>query len=90
LSIAALQYCSMTAIAVSKRGTITLPPDIRKRLGLDVSAHPMVLAEIRDGGVFLQPAEAMPVRDIPLATMKAWIDEDERDAGRFWEKAAKQ
>ena len=50
----------------------------------------MVLAEIRDGGVFLQPAEAMPVRDIPLATMKAWIDEDERDAGRFWEKAAKQ
>jgi bifunctional DNA-binding transcriptional regulator/antitoxin component of YhaV-PrlF toxin-antitoxin module len=89
LASAALQYCSMTAIAVSKRGTITLPPEIRKRLGLDVSAHPMVLAELREGGVFLQPAEAMPVRDIPLAKMKAWIEEDERDAGRFWEKATK-
>jgi hypothetical protein len=49
----------------------------------------MVLAELREGGVFLQPAEAMPVRDIPLAKMKAWIEEDERDAGRFWEKATK-
>ena len=68
---------------------MTLPPEIRKSLGLDVSAHPMVLAELRDGGVFLQPAEAVPVRDIPLTTMKQWIEEDERDASRFWDKAAK-
>ena len=67
---------------------MTLPPEIRKSLGLDVSAHPMMLAELRDGGVFLQPAEAVPVRDIPLATMKQWIEEDERDASRFWDKAA--
>jgi hypothetical protein len=48
----------------------------------------MMLAELRDGGVFLQPAEAVPVRDIPLTTMKQWIEEDERDASRFWNKAA--
>jgi bifunctional DNA-binding transcriptional regulator/antitoxin component of YhaV-PrlF toxin-antitoxin module len=79
----------MTAIPISKRGTVTLPPEIRKSLGLDVSAHPMMLAELRDGGVFLQPAEAVPVRDIPLTTMKQWIEEDDRDASRFWDKAAK-
>ena len=79
----------MTAIPVSKRGTVTLPPEIRRKLGLDASAHPMMLAELRDGGVFLQPAAAVPVRDIPLATMERWIQEDERDAKRFWDKAGK-
>ncbi len=69
---------------------MTLPPEIRRSLGLDASPHPMMLAELRDGGVFLQPAEAVPVRDIPLATMKKWIDEDERDAARFWDKAGQQ
>lgn len=79
----------MTAIAVSKRGTVTLPPKIREALGLNLSGHPMMLAELRDGGLFLQPAEALPVRDIPLETMKAWIAEDERDAEGFWKRAGK-
>jgi bifunctional DNA-binding transcriptional regulator/antitoxin component of YhaV-PrlF toxin-antitoxin module len=85
----ALQYCSMTAIPVSKRGTITLPPEIRRILGLDSAENPMMLMELRNGGVFLQPAEAMPVRDIPLETLQQWIAEDERDADGFWEKAGK-
>ena len=50
----------------------------------------MMLAELRDGGVFLQPAEAVPVRDIPITTMKQWIEDDERDAKRFWDKAGKE
>ena len=79
----------MTALQVSKRGTVTLPPDIREALGLSAAGHPMVLAELRDGGLFLQPAEALPVRDIPLETMRKWIAEDERDADRFWKKAGK-
>jgi hypothetical protein len=49
----------------------------------------MVLVEMRDGGVFLQPAEAMPVRDIPESTLRAWIAEDERDAEGFWRRAGK-
>ena len=84
-----MQYCSMTAISVSKRGTITLPPEIRRGLGLETAAHPMMLVELRDGGVFLQPAEALPVRDIPEARLREWIAEDERGAKGFWKRAGK-
>ena len=34
-------------------------------------------------------AEALPVRDIPLETMQAWVTEDERDAESFWQRAGK-
>jgi bifunctional DNA-binding transcriptional regulator/antitoxin component of YhaV-PrlF toxin-antitoxin module len=84
---AALQHCGMTALQVSKRGTVTLPPEIREALGLNAARHPMVLAELRNGGLFLQPAEAVPVRDIPLEQMQRWVAEDERDAGGFWQRA---
>ena len=82
-----MQYYSMTAIAVSKRGTITLPPEIRRALGLASADHPMMLAELRDGGVFLQPAAAMPVRDLPAETIRQWIAEDEAGAEAFWQAA---
>ena len=84
-----MQLCSMTAIPVSKRGAVTLPPEVRRALGLDVAENPMMLLELRDGGVFLQPAEAMPVRDISLETLQGWIAEDERDAAKFWNTADK-
>ncbi len=77
----------MTTIPVSKRGTITLPPEMRRSLGLDVAEHPMMLVELRDGGVFLQPAETLPVRDIPEETLRQWIAEDETNAEEFWRKA---
>jgi bifunctional DNA-binding transcriptional regulator/antitoxin component of YhaV-PrlF toxin-antitoxin module len=80
----------MTAIAVSKRWTITLPPEIRKGLGLEGADHPMMLLELRDGGVFMHPATAMPVRDIPLKQMQSWIAADEADADRFWKSASKK
>jgi bifunctional DNA-binding transcriptional regulator/antitoxin component of YhaV-PrlF toxin-antitoxin module len=79
----------MTVVPVSKRGTITLPPEIRRALGLESAENPMMLVEMRGGGVFLQPAEAMPVRDIPLETMQQWIAEDERDSESFWQKSGK-
>lgn len=84
-----MQRCCMTTIPVSKRGTITLPPEMRRILGLDAAEHPMMLVELRDGGVFLQPAEALPVRDIPAETLRQWLAEDERDAKKFWRKAGK-
>lgn len=79
----------MRAIPVSKRGTITLPPDVRRKLGLDAAEHPMMLVELRDGGIFLQPAEAVPVREIPEETLRTWIADDEKDAQKFWTKAGK-
>lgn len=77
----------MIAVPVSKRGAITLPPEIRRKLGLDASEHPLMLVELRDGGVFLQPAEAMPIRDIPAQTLQSWIAEDEKNADAFWNHA---
>lgn len=79
----------MVSIPISKRGTITLPPEMRRSLGLDAASHPMMLVELRDGGVFLQPAEAMPIRDIPAETLKQWISDDETEAELFWRKAGK-
>ena len=49
----------------------------------------MMLVELRDGGVFLQPAEALPVRDIPEEPLRQWIADDENDAEKFWRKADK-
>lgn len=89
MRIAALQYCGMTSIPISKRGTITLPPEMRRKLGLDTAQHPLMLVELRDGGIFLQPAEAVPVRDIPEEMLQSWIAADEMDAEAIWRKADK-
>ncbi len=74
-----MQYCCMTTIPMTKRGTITIPPKIRKHLGLDQMAHPLLIVEERDGGLFLQPASAIPVRNIARETIQAWIRDDEAE-----------
>ena len=82
--IAAIQYCTMAVvIPMSKRGTVTLPPDLRRRLGLDRLENPMLLAEERDGKLVLEPATAVPVRDIPESTIRQWIGEDEAAMSAF-------
>ena len=79
--ITALQHYGMTyTLPVSKRGTLTLPPELRRRLKLDQVASPLVIVEERDGGLFLQSAVAMPIRDIPKATIRQWVLNDEADA----------
>src|SRR5882724_1652395 len=76
--IAAMQHCYMTTtLSVSKRGALTLPPNLRRKLGLDRLSSPMVIVEERDGGLFLQPAAAVPVRDIQKKTIAGWIARDE-------------
>ena len=78
--IAALQYyCMAIAIPISKRGTVTIPPEIRKRLGVDKLENPMLLVEERDGKLYMEPAAAIPVRDIPKATLESWIAADEAE-----------
>jgi len=75
--MAVLQHCGMTTLTLSKRGSVTLPPAIRRRMGLDKLENPLLIVEERDGGVFLHPATAVPVRDIPAETIRAWIKGDE-------------
>ena len=75
---AAMQDCGMAEILpVSKRGTITLPPDYRRRSGLDRMENPLVLVEEKDGKLILEIATAVAVRDIPESTIRGWIAEDE-------------
>src|SRR5690606_7715994 len=78
--IAVLQHCCMKqVIQISKRGTITLPPAYRNKLGLNRIENPLMLVEERDGKLIMELAAAMPVRDIPKKTLQSWINEDEAD-----------
>jgi len=43
----------------------------------------MVLVEERDNGLFLQPAVAVPVKDIPRQTLAQWIVRDEAEMAAF-------
>jgi bifunctional DNA-binding transcriptional regulator/antitoxin component of YhaV-PrlF toxin-antitoxin module len=79
-----MQHCGMTlTLPVSKRGGLTLPPELRRKLGLDRVSSPLVIVEERDGGLFLQAAAAVPVRDIAPATLAKWIARDEAELAAF-------
>jgi bifunctional DNA-binding transcriptional regulator/antitoxin component of YhaV-PrlF toxin-antitoxin module len=80
-------FCMSTSIAISSRGTLTLPIGLRRRLGIDKN-HAVLLAEEREDGIFLHPAVTVRIRDIPAATIKKWIANDEADAAsvRFVKK----
>jgi len=79
-----MQHCRMTTtLPISKRGSLTLPPELRRKMGLDKLRNPLVLVEERDGGLFLQPAVAIPVRDLPKKQIQAWIARDEAEMATF-------
>ena len=48
-------------------------------MGLDKMRNPMVILEEREGGLFLQPAVALPIRDIPKKQIEEWISRDEAE-----------
>lgn len=64
-------------LPISKRGTITLPPSFRKRMGINRVQNPLMLVREEDGKLIMELAEAVPVRDIAESTMSDWIAEDE-------------
>lgn len=78
----------MTTLALSKRGSLTLPPELRRKMGLDKLRNPLLIVEEREGGLFLHPAVALAVRDLPKAQIKAWITRDEAEMKAF--KAAEK
>jgi hypothetical protein len=79
----------VTTIPLTKRGSLTLPPALRRKMGLDKLRTPMLLVEEREGGLFLQAAVAMPVRDISKKQIAQWIARDEADMARFSATARK-
>ncbi len=74
-------------LPISKRGGLTLPPALRRKLGLDGVDSPLVIVEERDGGIFIQPAAAVPVRDLPRETLARWISRDEAEMTAFARKS---
>lgn len=76
----------MVALQVSKRGTITLPPDIRRKWKLDRISNPMVILEKQKKGILLQPAIPVPVRKFNQKQIKNWIKEDELHMTRLKKK----
>ena len=72
----------MQTVIVGERGQITIPKEIRKRLGIR-SKTPVVL-EVRDEGLLIRPAVAVALRlfsDREIETMVAEdaLDRDEKD-----------
>jgi len=78
------------AVPISKRGTVTIPPEIRKKLGVDRLENPMLLVEEKDGRLYFEPAAAIPVRDIPKSKLKSWIKEDEAEMATFKKSSKRQ
>jgi bifunctional DNA-binding transcriptional regulator/antitoxin component of YhaV-PrlF toxin-antitoxin module len=72
-----------TVVPISKRGTVTLPPALRRKFGFGVGANPLILIEERDGEIVLRPAAAVTVRDIPSRQIQKWISEDEAGMRAF-------
>ena len=70
-------------IPMSKRGTVTLPPALRRKFGLDRMDNPLVIIEERDGELILRPAAAVPVRDLPKSVIDGWITDDEAGMREF-------
>lgn len=72
-------YGMQKIVPVSKRGTITLPPSFRKKLGLDRLENPLMIVEENQGRLVMQVAAAVPVREFSEGTIRKWIAEDEAD-----------
>ena len=57
-------------VSINERGTLTLPKDLRQRLGITASGQ--VVVEETDGGLLLRPGVTVPV-EIYSAKRLAWI-----------------
>jgi antitoxin PrlF len=64
-------------LTISKKGQITLPADLRKRLGLE--AGDTVIAEERNGELVLRPSAVLEVEIYSEEDIASWDEEDRLD-----------
>lgn len=65
------------SLTVSGRGQITLPANMRKRLGIEVGG--VLIAEEREGDIVLRPAAVLEVETYSDADIARWDAEDRLD-----------
>jgi len=65
-----------TIIQINERGTLTLPKELRKRLGLEKGG--VIIAEESDDGIILRPAVSFPIEMYADSRIKEIEKEDER------------
>lgn len=79
-----MRYCGMTTVVpISKRGAVTIPPALRRKLGFGSGENPLILVEERDGAIILRPANAVPLREISTEVIQGWIADDEAGMREF-------
>jgi len=64
-------------LTVSGRGQITLPANMRKRLGIEAGG--VLIAEEREGDIVLRPAAVMEIDTYSDADIARWDAEDRLD-----------
>ena len=72
-----------TILPLSKRGSITLPPRIRRKYGLESDDGALIIVEEFGGKLILTPATAVPIRDISPKKLKEWLNDDEKEMQSF-------
>ena len=65
-----------TTIQINERGTLTLPKELRKRLGLEKGG--VIIAEVSDNGIILKPAVAFPIEMYTDSRIKEFEKEDKK------------
>ena len=65
------------SLMVSGRGQITLPANMRKRLGIEAGG--VLIAEEREGDILLRPAAVLEIDTYSDADIARWDAEDRLD-----------
>jgi len=65
------------SLTVSGRGQITLPANMRKRLGIEAGG--VLIAEEREGDIVLRPAAVLEIETYSAADIAGWDAEDRLD-----------
>ena len=64
-------------LTISKKGQITLPADLRKRLGFE--AGDTVIAEERNGELILRPSAVLEIETYSEKDIARWDEQDHLD-----------
>ena len=69
----------METLIVGERGQITIPKDVRERLGIRPKAP--VVIEVKEDGLVIRPAVTVALRKFSDKTIKEITREDKLDGG---------